>query len=119
MSIEIVEAFQLFEEVDVVLVDSKVSHALDGDASLLLDLCSEIKPLVASIHDEADALHSLSEEGELHHEVGSLREAFISQEVLVRAFREEQRPTRLGSLLKGGFDIEAERLVLSIVVDIA
>ena len=74
---------------------------------------------MASNHDEADALHSLSEEGELHHEVGSLREAVISQEVLVGAFREEQRPTRMGGLVNGCFDIEAERLVLSLVVDIA
>ena len=119
MSFEVVEAFQLFEGVDIVVVDSKVPHAFDGDASLLLDLCSEIKPLVTSIHDEADALHSLSEEGELHHEVGSLREAVKSQEVLVGAGGEEQRPSRLGSLLDGGFDIEADRLVLSLVVDIA
>ena len=60
---------------------------------------------MASIHDEADALHSLSEEGEPHNEVAGLFEAAISQEVLVRKVREEQRPTRLGSLLKGGFDI--------------
>jgi hypothetical protein len=74
---------------------------------------------VASIHDEADALHSLSEEGEPHHEVGRLSEAVKSQEVLVGAFREEQRPTRLGGLLKGVFNIEAERLIRLLVVDIA
>ena len=95
LSFEVVEASQLFEGVDIVLVDSKVSHALDGDASLLLDLCSEIKLQAAIIHDEADALLSLSEEGEPHHEVSRLSEAVKSQEVLVGALREEQRPTRI------------------------
>ena len=74
---------------------------------------------MASIHDEADALHSLSEEGEPHQEVRRLSEAVKSQEVLVGALREEQRPTRICGLLNGSFDIEAERLVLSLVIDIA
>jgi hypothetical protein len=47
-----------------------------------------------SIHDEADALLSLSEEGEPHTEVSGLSKAVKSQEVLVGALREEQRPTR-------------------------
>ena len=62
---------------------------------------------------------SLSEEGEPHDEVGGLWEAFESQKILVGAFREEQRPTRLSGLLDGGFDIEAERLIRLLVVDIA
>ena len=64
-------------------------------------------------------MHSLSEEGEPHHEVGGLCEAVVSQKILVGAFREEQRPTRLGGLFDGGFDIEAERLIRLLVVDIA
>ena len=74
---------------------------------------------MAIIHDEADALLSLSEEGEPHTEVSRLSKAVKSQEVLVGAFREEQRPTRICGLLNGTFDIEAERLVLSLVIDIA
>ena len=64
-------------------------------------------------------MHSLSEEGEPHHGVGGLWEALESQQVLVGAFREEQRPTRLSGLIDGGFDIEAERLIRLLVVDIA
>jgi hypothetical protein len=73
---------------------------------------------VACIHDEADALLPQSEEGEAQDEVGGLGEAVVGQEVLVGALREEQ-PSRggRGGLQNRCIDIEAELLVLWLVVD--
>ena len=63
---------------------------------------------------------SLSEEGETQDEVGSLDKAVISEKVLVGAFREENlRRCTMGGILERCVDIEAARLILLLIIDIA
>ena len=58
-----------------------------------------------------------SEEGEAHGEVGSLREAFVGQEVLVGAGGEEGLVVAEIGLHNASSDIFAELLILGVVID--
>jgi hypothetical protein len=87
--LDVVEAFQLHKRVGRVVIDNKVSHALNRDSSFLLNLDRFLQAPLSFFHNQANALLPQSEEGEAHDEVDGLYEAVVGQEILVRALREE------------------------------